>query len=101
MQITLANADKLGHSHPNRKILDLVPLSLHVMLDVTPVASPLPGGGVASPPIQLLEENARANPDARIRPLTHVSVDRAYQAKSIGRNSLVTILIAIRRSPNL
>ena len=52
MQITLANADKLGHSHPNGKILDLVPLSLHVMLDVTPVASPLPGGGVASPPIQ-------------------------------------------------
>ena len=29
------------------------------------------------------------------------SVDRAYQAESIGRNSLVTILIAIRRSPNL
>ena len=49
----------------------------------------------------LLEESARANPDARIRPLTHVSVDRAYQAESVGRNSLVTILIAIRRSPNL
>ena len=49
----------------------------------------------------VLEESARANPDARIRPLTHVSVDRAYQAKSVGGNSLVTILIAIRRSPNL
>jgi hypothetical protein len=49
----------------------------------------------------VLEESARANPDARIRPLTHVSVDRAYQAKSVGGNSLVTILIAIRRSQNL
>jgi hypothetical protein len=49
----------------------------------------------------LLEENARANPDARIRPLTHVSVNRAYQAESVGSNSLVSILIAIRRSPNL
>ncbi len=49
----------------------------------------------------LLEESARANPDARIRPLTRVSVDRAYQAESVGGNSLVTILIAIRRSPNL
>ncbi len=49
----------------------------------------------------VLEESARANPDARIRPLTHVSVDRAFQAKSVGSNSLVTILIAIRCSPNL
>ena len=49
----------------------------------------------------VLEECARANPDARIRPLTHVSVDRAFQAESVGSNSLVTILIAIRRSPNL
>jgi hypothetical protein len=49
----------------------------------------------------LLEESARANPDARIHPLTHVSVDRAYQAESVGSNSLVSILIAIRRSPNL
>ena len=49
----------------------------------------------------VLEESARANPDARIRPLTHVSVDRAYQAESVGRNSLVTIVIAIHRSPNL
>ena len=49
----------------------------------------------------LLEESARANPDARIRPLTHVSVDRAYQAELVGRNSLLSILIAIRRSPNL
>ena len=49
----------------------------------------------------VLEESARVNPDARIRPLTHVSVDRAYQAESVGGNSLVTILIAIRRSPNL
>ncbi len=36
-----------------------------------------------------------------LRPLTHASVDRAYQAESVGSNSLVTILIAIRRSPNL
>ncbi len=50
---------------------------------------------------RMLEESARANPDARIRPLTHVSVNRAYQAESIGRNSLLSILIAIRRSPNL
>ncbi len=49
----------------------------------------------------LLEENARASLDARIRSLTHVSVDRAYQAKSVGSNSLLSILIAIRRSPNL
>ena len=49
--------------------------------------------------ICLLEESARANPDARIRPLTHVSVDRAYQAKSVGSNSLLSTLIAICRSP--
>ncbi len=48
-----------------------------------------------------MEENARANPDARIRPLTQASVDGAYQAESVGSNSLVIILIAIRRSPNL
>ncbi len=47
----------------------------------------------------LLEENARAIPDARIHPLTHVSVDRAYQAESVGGNSLLSTLIAIRRSP--
>ena len=49
----------------------------------------------------LLEECARANPDARICLLTDASVDRAYQAESVGSNSLVSILIAIRRSPNL
>ena len=49
----------------------------------------------------LLEESAWANPDARIRPLTHVSVDRAFQAESVGGNSLLSNLIAIRRSPNL
>ncbi len=48
----------------------------------------------------MLEENARANPNARIRPLTHASVDRVYQAESVGRNSSFCILIAIRRSPN-
>ncbi len=48
----------------------------------------------------MLEECARAHPDARIRPLAYASVDRAYQAESVGRNSLVSILIAIRRSPN-
>ena len=53
------------------------------------------------PQMRVLEENARANPDARIRPLTHASVDRARQAESVGSNSLVIILIAIRRSPNL
>jgi len=51
--------------------------------------------------LALLEENARANPDARICPLTHVSVDRAFQAESVGSNSLLNIFIAIRRSPNL
>ena len=50
---------------------------------------------------RLLEENARPNPDARIRPLTHVSVDQAYQAELVGSNSLLSILIAIRCSPNL
>ncbi len=49
----------------------------------------------------MLEENAWANPDACIRLLTHVSVDRAYQAELVGSNSLLSILIAIRRSPNL
>jgi hypothetical protein len=49
----------------------------------------------------VLEECARANPDARIRPLTYASVDRAYQAESVGSNSLVSILISIRHSPNL
>jgi len=49
----------------------------------------------------VLEEKAWANPDARIRPLTHASVDRAHQAESVGRNSLLSILIAIRRSPYL
>jgi hypothetical protein len=48
-----------------------------------------------------LEECARANPDARICPLTHASVDRARQAKSVGSNYLVSILIAVRRSPNV
>jgi len=37
-------------------------------------------GAVVLASTDLLEENARANPDARIRPLTHVSVDRAYKA---------------------
>ena len=36
-----------------------------------------------------------------LRPLTHASVNRAYQAESVGRNSFSSILIAIRRSPNL
>ena len=51
--------------------------------------------------IILLEECARVNPDAPIRPLTHASVDRAHQAELVGSNSLVSILIAICRSPNL
>ena len=58
-------------------------------------------GAVVLASTDLLEENARANPDARIRPLTHVSVDRAYQAESVGSNSLLSIPIAIRCSPNL
>jgi hypothetical protein len=48
----------------------------------------------------MLEENARANPDARIHPLTHASDDQAHQAELVGRNSSFSILIAIRRSPN-
>ncbi len=51
---------------------------------------------VAIPPLSMLEESAWANPDARIRPLTHVSVDRAYQAESVRDNSLSSILISIR-----
>ena len=43
-----------------------------------------------------MEESARSSYETRIRPLTHVSVDRAYQAESVGSNSLVSILIAIR-----
>ena len=42
--------------------------------------------------------------DARIRriqPLTHASVDWAHQAELVGRNSLLSILITIHRSPNL
>ena len=50
--------------------------------------------------IIVLEENARANPDARICPLTYASVNQAHQAESVGRKSLLSILIAIRRSPN-
>ncbi len=36
--------------------------------------------------ISLLEESARANPYARIRPLSHASVDRAGGAESVGSN---------------
>ncbi len=35
----------------------------------------------------VLEESARVNPDARIRPLSKASVDRAHLAESIGSNS--------------
>ncbi len=49
----------------------------------------------------LLEENARANPDARIHPLTHISVDRAYQAESVGSNSLLSTLICYLSLSNL
>ncbi len=38
--------------------------------------------------ISLLEESARSYNEARIRPLTYVSVDRAYQAESVGSNFL-------------
>jgi hypothetical protein len=34
----------------------------------------------------VLEESARANPYARIRPLSHASVDRAGGAELIGSN---------------
>ncbi len=47
----------------------------------------------------LLEESARSYSEARIRPLTHVSVDRAYQAESVGSKFSLVILFAIRRSP--
>ena len=36
----------------------------------------------------VLEESARSYNEARIRPLTYVSVDRAYQAESVGGNFL-------------
>ncbi len=36
----------------------------------------------------VLEESARSYNEARIRPLTYVSVDRAYQAESVGSNFL-------------
>jgi hypothetical protein len=49
----------------------------------------------------VLEECARANPDACICPLTQASVDRAHQVKLVGSNSRVSILIAICCSPNL
>jgi len=59
----------------------------------------LPANSKHPSKLSVLEENA--NPDARICPLTHVSVDRAYQAESVRSNSLLSILIAICRSPNL
>ncbi len=37
----------------------------------------------------------------RICPLTHVRVDRAYQAESVGSNFYLVLLFAIRRSPIL
>jgi hypothetical protein len=49
--------------------------------------------------VKVLEESARSYSEARIHPLTHVSVDRAYQAESVGSNFLLVILFAIRRSP--
>ena len=49
----------------------------------------------------LLEENARSNPEARIHPLAHVSVDRAYQAESVGRNSLLSTLFYYSSLSNL
>jgi len=52
-------------------------------------------------PKYLLEECTRANPDARICPLTCASVEQARQAELVGSNSQVIILIAIRCSPNL
>ncbi len=51
------------------------------------------------PPDTLLEESALSYSEARIHPLTHVSVDRAYQAKLVGSNFLLVILFAIRCSP--
>ena len=36
----------------------------------------------------VLEESARSYNEDRIRPLTYVSVDRAYQAESVGSNFL-------------
>ena len=47
----------------------------------------------------VLEESARSYSEARIHPLTHVSVDRAYQAELVGSNFSLVILFAIRRSP--
>ena len=48
----------------------------------------------------LLEESARSYNEPRIRPLTYVSVDRAYQAESVGSNfsvvSLIYLFVALR-----
>ncbi len=49
----------------------------------------------------VLEENAQSNPEARIHPLAHVSVDRAYQAESVGRNSLLSTLFYYSLLSNL
>ena len=54
---------------------------------------------LTAPPV--LEENARSNPEARIHPLAHVSVDRAYQAESVGRNSLLSTLFYYSLLSNL
>ncbi len=42
--------------------------------------------------LAVLEESARSYNEARIRPLTYVSVDRASQAKSVGSNFSLVIL---------
>ena len=84
MQITLANTDKLGHSHPNGKILDLVPLSLHVMLDVTPVASPLPGG-VLPPLPSNLDQHV-------VRYIHHVVLPVGMEVRDAGGHKVQEVL---------
>ncbi len=49
----------------------------------------------------MLEENAWANPDARIHPLTQVSINQVYQAESVGSNSLLSTLVCYSLLSNL
>ena len=48
----------------------------------------------------MLEESARSYNEARIRPLTYVSVDQAYQAELVGKllfsSSLICLFVALR-----
>ena len=49
----------------------------------------------------VLEESARSYSEARIHPLTHVSVDRAYQAESVGKLLFSSSLICYSSLSNI